>query len=158
ERGHAVRERSRPEKTPETTSPRLNYGTLVRTAPANPPPGGTSMSVATEPTPPAEKASPCDHPYRITIDLYHRLAASGIFRENAPIYLWKGRLIEEMTKGRPHTTAVIKSTYAMIRLVPEGWYVQQEQPITISDDSEPEPDLTVVRGGVDDYPDRPPSA
>jgi Uma2 family endonuclease len=116
------------------------------------------MSVATEPTRPAEKASPCDHPYRFTTDRYYQLVATGFFGEKAPLFLWKGRIVEKMTKGRRHARATTKIDKALSRIVPDGWHVEQEQPMEVADDGVPEPDLMVVRGTEDDYPDRPPTA
>jgi hypothetical protein len=39
---------------------------------------------------------------------------------------------------------------ALRRCVPAGFVVRQEQPLT-TESSEPEPDLSVVRGSADDY-------
>ncbi len=41
--------------------------------------------------------------------------------------------------------------------LPAGWYVDEQAPVT-TEDSEPEPDLVVVRGTTEDYRDRHPSA
>jgi Uma2 family endonuclease len=96
--------------------------------------------------------------HRITIDRYLRMIKAGIFTEKDPIFLWRGRLVEQMTKGRHHSKAVTKLYRKLIGLVPEGWYIEQEQPIEIPDDGMPEPDLAVIRGSVEDYPDRAPSS
>ena len=45
------------------------------------------------------------------------------------IFLWHGTLVEKMTKGRPHTIALTNLHHIAVRIVPEGWYVQQEGPI-----------------------------
>ena len=42
-------------------------------------------------------------------------------------------------------------------IAPDGWYVDSQEPITL-DDSEPEPDIVVVRGDTRDYLDRHPGA
>jgi Uma2 family endonuclease len=97
-------------------------------------------------------------PHRLTVDRYHRMIAAGIFSEKEPIFLWKGQLVEKMPKGQPHNIALNELLKTLIRLVPEGWNVRQEQPIALTDDSEPEPDITIVRGTSRDYPDRPPAA
>ena len=39
--------------------------------------------------------------------------------------------------------------------MPAGWYVDTQEPVTTTD-SEPEPDVAVVRGDLDDYLDRHP--
>lgn len=100
-------------------------------------------------------------PYRFTIESYERLVASGVFGDKSSIFLWKGRLVEkapEMTKGRPHVYAVNQLGRLLGRLVPEGWFVEQDQPMAIGNDSVPEPDLKAVRGAIEDYRDRTPSA
>ncbi len=100
-------------------------------------------------------------PYRITIDVYQRIVASGVFGDKSSIFLWKGQLVEKipaMTKGRPHVYAVNRLDQLPGRLVPEDWFVEQDQPLAMDDDSMPEPDLKVVRGAVADYQDRTPTA
>jgi Uma2 family endonuclease len=100
-------------------------------------------------------------PYRWTVDVYHRLVASGVFGDKSSIFLWKGQLVEkvsDMTKGRPHVYAVNKLDRLLGTIVPEGWFVEQDQPMEVGADSVPEPDLKVVRGSVDDYADRTPNA
>jgi len=97
-------------------------------------------------------------PYRLTVDRYLRLIAAGVVGEDEPVILWKGQLVATMGKGRPHSKALTKLYRRMVALVPEGWYVEQEQPLILGDHSMPEPDLSVVRGTPDDYPDRPATA
>jgi len=96
-------------------------------------------------------------PHRLTVDRYHRMIEAGIFTEDEPIFLWKGQLVEKMTKGQPHNIALNELNKILVRLVPDGWNARQEQPIVLRDDSEPEPDITIVRGASRDYPTRPPT-
>jgi Uma2 family endonuclease len=103
-------------------------------------------------------ASPLDHPYNLTVERYCAMIASGAFGKHEPLYLWKGRLIAKMTKGRPHVIAQSNLTARMVQVVPNGWHIEQDQPIAVGDDSAPEPDLAVIRGIADDYPNDPPSA
>jgi len=42
-------------------------------------------------------------------------------------------------------------------IAPDGWYVDSQEPITLND-SEPEPDIAIVRGDTRDYLDRHPGA
>ena len=117
------------------------------------------MATVTEPeaTPDAVEALPRDYPpHRLTVERYERMVRAGIFAQKEPIFLWHGRLVEKMTKGRPHALVLIKLNALLVRLVPEGWYVQPEQPIALADDGLPEPDLAVVRGAADDHGDRAP--
>lgn len=44
---------------------------------------------------------------------------------------------------------------ALARALPSGWYVAEQEPVT-AEDSEPEPDVAVIRGTPRDYSDRHP--
>src|SRR5437016_1733247 len=79
------------------------------------------------------------------------MAEAGVISDKAPVFLWKGFLVEKMTKGRPHTIAVLRLDSLVSSLVPPGWFVQQEQPISLGEGSVPEPDLSIVRGVLEDY-------
>lgn len=97
-------------------------------------------------------------PFRMTVAAYLRMIGAGILTENDRVFLWKGRLFEKMTKGRPHTVAVVRLHEALRRAVPSpGHYIEQEQPVALRrrNDSMPEPDLQVVRGRPEDYRDTP---
>jgi hypothetical protein len=100
----------------------------------------------------ANAPPPRPRPWRLTVDRYLRMIEASILTEKDRVYLWKGQLVAKMTKGRPHTVAVLRLTDALKRVVPEGWYVEPEQPMVL-----PEPDLKVVRGRMEDYT-LPPSA
>ncbi len=111
------------------------------------------MSIATtkKTAPATPMASPTDHRHRITIERYYRLMNSGVYKEKEPIYLWKGQLVDKMTKNPPHVYSLTKLAALMVRSLPEGWHSRQEQPVELPDDSVPEPDLTVVRGTPEAY-------
>jgi Uma2 family endonuclease len=109
-----------------------------------------TITIAPEPATDQPPFTPF-HPYRLSEEEYFRLADAGVISDKAPVFLWKGFLVEKMTKGRPHTTAVLKMDSLVSSLVPTGWFVQQEQPISLGGGSVPEPDLSIVRGVLDDY-------
>jgi Uma2 family endonuclease len=120
------------------------------------------MSIAVPPKPtettPAAGPTLADLRYRLTIDRYYRMIGAGIFAEDDPIFLWRGQLVTKMTKNPPHVIALTSTYQSLIRAVPVGWYVQQEQPVVIAGDSVPEPDVAVVRGALRDYASGPPTA
>ena len=41
-------------------------------------------------------------PWRLTVDRFLRMAKAGILTKKDRVLLWKGQLVEKMTKGRPH--------------------------------------------------------
>ncbi len=102
--------------------------------------------------------APGFRPHRITVDRYHQMIAANIFGENEPIFLWKGQLVDKMTKGHRHTNTHTALAEVLFPLVPAGWHLRQEQPAVLGDDSEPEPDFIFVRGRVRDYEGRIPSS
>lgn len=103
-------------------------------------------------------AGPLDRPYRITLDRYLRMVETGVFNSKDPVYLWKGILVEKMTKYAPHNLAVTELNRFLVRMIPEGWFLRPEQPIALDDGSVPEPDFAIVRGKARDYPRVPPRA
>ena len=97
-------------------------------------------------------------PHRVTVDRYLRMVETGIFSAKEPIFLWHGRLVEKMSKGFPHSFALITLARLLDRLLPEGWHVRQEAPVALNDDSMPEPDISVARGTSRDYLTRHPTS
>jgi len=92
---------------------------------------------------------------------YDRLVELGVF-ENEPLELIAGQLVVAEPKGTYHTSAVSAAEYALRAALPPGWIVRTQAPVSLDDDSEPEPDLVVVEGRPADYrhahPARPPLA
>src|SRR5438876_10016866 len=113
------------------------------------------MSVITQPkAPPAadDAAIPTVPIYRLSVAQYHAMTEHGILDEDTPVELLEGWLVRKMTKHRPHSISVHQTRRALERLLRPGWYVSIQDPITTTD-SEPEPDLAVIRGDPRDYPD-----
>ncbi len=93
--------------------------------------------------------------WRLSIAQYHQMVQSGILTDDDPVELLEGWLVTRMPKNPPHrlTTQLVRE--ALAHLLPIGWYVDAQEPITTTD-SEPEPDVVVVRGDRRDYRDRHP--
>lgn len=81
----------------------------------------------------------------------------GILTNDDPVELLEGWIIPKMPKNPPHRVATKLTRNALEEIVPEGWYVDTQEPITL-EDSEPEPDVVVVRGNTRDYLDRHPGS
>jgi Uma2 family endonuclease len=93
--------------------------------------------------------------YRMTVDEYERLAAAGIL-DDPRVELIDGYLVRKMTKKPRHVVVTERLRRLLDPIVPVGWHIRQEQPIRIPDFDEPEPDIAVVRGNLDDYASRHP--
>jgi Uma2 family endonuclease len=79
----------------------------------------------------------------------------GILTEDDPVELLEGWLVTKMPKTPPHRVATRLLRQALERAVPPGWYVDAQEPVTLTD-SEPEPDGMVARGDTRQYLDRHP--
>jgi Uma2 family endonuclease len=93
--------------------------------------------------------------FRLTVEQYHDMVRTGILTEDDPVELLEGWLVYKMSKSPPHRIATKLLTRAMETIVPKGWYVDSQEPITMGT-SEPEPDVAVIRGDTRDYSDRHP--
>jgi Uma2 family endonuclease len=94
--------------------------------------------------------------YRLSVEQYEAMVLSGVFTKHDRLHLINGMLVSKMTKKPPHVIGCEKGRDALLRSVPAGWRVTVEAPVRIPDYNEPEPDLGVARGSVDDYEDRHP--
>ena len=112
------------------------------------------MSTITSTTSPAP-AMPAWIPaplYRMTVEEYEAMVASGAFKGRNRFHLINGYLVEKMTQNPPHTIADMRCGAELDRVIPPGWHVRPSKPVRIPGrDSEPEPDRCVVRGTIDDY-------
>jgi len=109
--------------------------------------------------PPVESvaAIPNDLILRLSIEQYHAIIQAGILTDGDSVELLEGWLVFKIPKNPPHraTTRLVRT--ALENILPRGWYVDSQEPITLSN-SEPEPDIVVVRGDTRQYLDRHPGA
>jgi Uma2 family endonuclease len=93
--------------------------------------------------------------WRLTVDQYHAMIREGILTDDDPVELLEGWLVAKTSKNPRHRVATRRLRLALERILPAGWYVEAQEPIT-TPDSEPEPDVAVIRGETRDYLDRHP--
>ncbi len=87
---------------------------------------------------------------------YDRLVGLGAFQGH-PIELIGGQLVVAEPQGTYHASAITRVDYALRTILPGGWIVRIQAPVSLDDDSEPEPDLVVVPGRPGDYHDAHPT-
>jgi Uma2 family endonuclease len=88
---------------------------------------------------------------------YDRLIEVGVFHPDDPVELLGGELIVAEPQGSAHHTAVGLMEDVLRAALGAGWLVRSQGPIALDDDSEPEPDVAVVRGQRRDYSQQHPS-
>jgi Putative restriction endonuclease len=103
--------------------------------------------VQTAPQPPKSRW----RPYRIDVAMFDRMIAAGLLPPKNRIFLWNGRLVEKMTKHPPHVFAQNRMVTCFRSFPLQGWFIEQDQPVTLGERSVPEPELKVVRGADEDF-------
>jgi Uma2 family endonuclease len=106
----------------------------------------------TMPPSPAPFAEEGDSIWRLTVSQYHEMIRAGILTDDDPVELLEGLLVQTMPRGSSHRRARRLLLKALAPILPPGWEVDCQDPITTSD-SEPEPDVLVFRTREDDYGD-----
>lgn len=94
--------------------------------------------------------------WRLSVTQYRDMIEAGILTEADPVEFLEGWLVTKMPKNPLHTLATQLASTQLAAVLPEGWFVNVQEPITTAD-SEPEPDVLVVRGQRRDYRERYPS-
>jgi Uma2 family endonuclease len=103
---------------------------------------------------------------QLNLDQYHEMIRDGILPEGSPIELIDGFLIykdrgtkdsKPMGHGPRHALVVKQLQQLLSRIANAGrWHLSVQLPVTLTNFSEPEPDLAVIRGRPADYATRHP--
>src|SRR5687767_10488922 len=89
--------------------------------------------------------------HRFTVDEYERLGESGIFHPEDRVELIEGQIVEMSPIGVPHAGTVKALTRSFYRLVGEDAVISVQDPVILSDISEPQPDIVLLRPHEDGY-------
>ena len=76
------------------------------------------------------------------------MISAGIFHEDEHLELLSGLIVKMTPQGVPHALIIERLTEFLFRSRGEGDRVRVQLPLTLGDDSEPEPDLAVVTGAT----------
>jgi Uma2 family endonuclease len=94
---------------------------------------------------------------RFTVDEYHQMIQAGVLGEDDDVELLEGWIVPKMARNPAHDAVV---SIVLVDVLPprilKGWFCRGQSAITTTD-SEPEPDVALVRGSARDYLDRHPS-
>jgi Uma2 family endonuclease len=91
------------------------------------------------------------HVRRFTTSEYERMGTQGIFAPDERVELVEGEILVMTPQGSRHTTVVHACADQLRGAFGTGFYVRIQSPLAIEPDSEPEPDVAVVLGSLDDY-------
>jgi Uma2 family endonuclease len=82
---------------------------------------------------------------------YYQMMESGIIREGERVELILGQIFTMAAKGTRHTVATTRLITELPLLIQRRAIVRCQEPITLPNNSEPEPDIVIVRSRSDDY-------
>ena len=88
---------------------------------------------------------------RFTITEYNHLTELGFFCEDDRVELIRGELIYMIAKGTAHSTFNRRLIRELSNLLSKRATLQSQDPVVISTDSEPEPDIAILKNRDDDY-------
>jgi Uma2 family endonuclease len=89
----------------------------------------------------------------LTIYDYHRMIETGIIHEGEHIELILGQVFNMAAKGTRHTLCTRRLFKQLLNLIGDQADVQSQDPITLPNNSEPEPDVVIARLRADSYAD-----
>lgn len=89
--------------------------------------------------------------HRFTVSDYHKMAEAGILSEDDRVELIEGEIIEMPPIGPPRVGCVNRLTELFIQGLPGRVIVQAQAPVRLSERSEPQPDLALLRRQDDFY-------
>lgn len=89
--------------------------------------------------------------HRVTVHDYHRMAEFGVLDADARVELIEGEIIDMAPMGTRHRAAVMQLGRRLERAVGDAAHVSVRLPLRLSEDSEPEPDLALLKPRDDAY-------
>lgn len=85
------------------------------------------------------------------------MAAAGILREDERVELIEGEVIESNPIGIKHASRIKRLIAFLTRSVGEAAIVDVQNPVRFPDDTEPQPDVVLLKPREDSTPKRTPS-
>jgi Uma2 family endonuclease len=84
----------------------------------------------------------------MSVQAYRTLGELGFIPKNTELLY--GQVFQKMSKSPLHSALVRRLLRLLQAALPPGCFISSEQPITCAD-SEPEPDIAVIRGAEDEF-------
>ena len=100
------------------------------------------MSLATADTP---------RRHRLTVSDYYRMAEVGILAPDARVELIEGEIFDMAPPGSPHASTVHRLNRILVRAAGDFAMVLVQNPVRLSEYSEPQPDLALLKERKDFY-------
>lgn len=93
---------------------------------------------------------------RFSVEEYHRMAEAGVLQHGERVELIDGKIVQMAAIGSRHAECVDRLTRILVQGIEDRGTVRVQNPVRLSDHSEPEPDIALVRPRRGGYADRHP--
>ncbi len=94
--------------------------------------------------------------HKFTVEEYHRMAEAGILSEDDRVELIEGEIVQMAPIGSRHAGTVDFLADLFFRHVGKTLLVRVQSPVQLSEDTEPQPDLVLLKRREDFYRNRHP--
>lgn len=115
------------------------------------------MSVLTLPTALPRPAPSRPTAKRYSVAEFHEMWEAGWFEQCKPMLI-AGEVFEMAKPGPAHNMGTTLTYYKLLSLFAHGFVVRVQMPLVLSQSSDPEPDVAIVRGDVRDLAENPTTA
>jgi Uma2 family endonuclease len=88
---------------------------------------------------------------KFTVEQYHKMIESGIFTEDDRLELIRGEIIEMSPIGTKHAACVNRLINLLVQLLGKCVIVAAQNPIALNNNSEPQPDVALLKPRDDFY-------
>ncbi len=89
--------------------------------------------------------------HRLTVEEYHRMGEAGILRQDERVELIEGEIVDMVPIGSAQGAAVKRLIRIMTQAVGERAIVAAQDPVLLDENSEPQPDIALLRSREDFY-------
>ena len=87
--------------------------------------------------------------YRFTVEEYHEMGRVGLLSEDSRVELIDGDLVQMSPIGSRHLSCVVALTHLVMRAAVGEYFVSVQNPVTLNDGTEPQPDLSLLKSRPD---------
>src|SRR5262245_45106043 len=88
-----------------------------------------------------------------SVDDFHRMVETGILREDARVELLQGDIVRMSPIGSRHNSCIARINRRLLPLLGDAAILMIQSSFRLADDSEPQPDVLLLRPREDFYHD-----
>ncbi len=88
---------------------------------------------------------------KFTVEQYHKMVESGILKEDERVELIRGEIIEMSPIGTKHAACVNRLVNLLVQLLGKRVIVAAQNPVALNNNSEPQPDVALLKPRDDFY-------